>query len=116
MDGVRVCSYAHDKILSSIHYTTDMNDLSNMDLIVEAVIENMSLKKELYTNLGSLCDPHTIFASNTSSLSISEMASFSKRTDKFVGIHFFNPVQIMKLVEVIYTPETNPDVFQKVFE
>lgn len=104
-----------DHILASIHYTTDPSDLKETDFIVEAVIENMDLKKDLYSNLGSICKPSTIFASNTSSLSITEMAYLSGRPDKFVGVHFFNPVQIMKLVEVIRTEHTDPHVFDQAF-
>lgn len=104
-----------DKTLGSINFTTDITALKDTDFIVEAVIENMDLKQELYTSLGSTCDEKTIFASNTSSLSISEMAQFSGRTDRFVGVHFFNPVQLMKLVEVIRTDETDPAVFEKAY-
>lgn len=101
--------------LDSITFTTDIGALQDTDFIVEAVIENMDLKKELYTNLGSICQPETIFASNTSSLSITEMSEFSGRQNKFVGVHFFNPVQIMKLVEVIRTDKTDPKVFDKAY-
>jgi len=104
-----------DRILGSITYTTDSNDLAGVDFLVEAVIENIDLKKELYQNLGTVCKPETIFASNTSSLSITEMAELSGRPENFVGVHFFNPVQIMKLVEVIRTEHTNSDVFDKAF-
>lgn len=96
------------QIQNKIVYTTDMKQLHNTDLVIEAVIENMDLKRTLYTELDVICQPDTIFASNTSSLSINEMAAYTKRHDKFVGIHFFNPVQIMKLVEVIRTEHTNP--------
>lgn len=102
-----------DQTLSSITWTTDIDSLKDTDFIVEAVIENIDLKRELYTELGSLCKPETIFASNTSSLSIAEMAAFSGREDRFVGVHFFNPVQLMKLVEVIRTDQTDPMVFDK---
>jgi 3-hydroxyacyl-CoA dehydrogenase len=101
--------------LDCITFTKDMDALKDTDFIVEAVIENMTLKKDLYTALGKLCKPETIFASNTSSLSITEMSEFSGRPDKFVGIHFFNPVQIMKLVEVIKTEKTDPAAFEKAF-
>jgi 3-hydroxyacyl-CoA dehydrogenase len=84
-----------DQSLARITFTTDMNDLAHSDFIVEAVIENIQLKEELYTALGKTCQPATIFASNTSSLSISEMAQFSGRPANFVGVHFFNPVQIV---------------------
>lgn len=105
-----------DKTLGSIQFTTDMSALADTDFIVEAVIENMDLKKNLYTSLGQTCDEKTIFASNTSSLSIAEMAQFSGRADRFVGIHFFNPVQLMKLVEVISTDETDPAVFDRAYK
>ncbi len=105
-----------DKTLNSIIWTTDMDALKDMDFIVEAVIENMDLKRDLYTSLGGLCKPETIFASNTSSLSISEMSAFSSREDRFVGVHFFNPVQLMKLVEVIRTEQTDPAVFEKAYK
>jgi 3-hydroxyacyl-CoA dehydrogenase len=104
-----------DKALGRIQFTTNMSDLKDADFIVEAVIENMDLKRDLYSSLGATCDKKTIFASNTSSLSISEMAQFSSRTDRFVGVHFFNPVQLMKLVEVIKTDETDPAVFAKAY-
>ena len=104
-----------DATLGSITYTTDPSDLSNTDFVVEAVIENMDLKKDLYGSLGSVCKPETIFASNTSSLSITEMAEISGRPDRFVGVHFFNPVQIMKLVEVIKTEHTDQAVFDAAY-
>lgn len=104
-----------DKLMSNITFTTNLDDLKNTDLIVEAVIEKLDLKKDLYENLGQLCDPKTVFASNTSSLKISDMAAFSGRADRFVGIHFFNPVQVMKLVEVIQTDRTDPQVFEDVY-
>jgi len=104
-----------DRTLGCITFTTDISALSNTDFLVEAVIENMDLKKKLYTNLAHVCKPDTIFASNTSSLSITEMAEISGRPNNFVGVHFFNPVQIMKLVEIIYTKHTDPAVFDKAF-
>lgn len=105
-----------DSALSKIHYTTNADDFSGVDFVVEAVIENLDLKKKLYTTLGSVCKPTTIFASNTSSLSITELANLSDRPEKFVGVHFFNPVQIMKLVEVIRTEHTSDETFDKTFD
>ncbi|GMI47405.1 hypothetical protein TrCOL_g3666 [Triparma columacea] len=101
----------YDEIMSRITYTTKVEDLSTSDLVVEAVIENMDLKKKIYTDLGQVCKEDAIFASNTSSLSITEMGDVSGRPDRFVGVHFFNPVQMMKLVEVIKTDHTHPEVF-----
>jgi 3-hydroxyacyl-CoA dehydrogenase len=91
--GKLTTEFANDT-LGKIEFTTDMDALKDTDFIVEAIIENMDLKEDLYTKLGALCKPETIFASNTSSLSIAEMAAFSGRPDRFVGIHFFNPVQV----------------------
>mmetsp|Transcript_17167 Transcript_17167/g.35756 ORF Transcript_17167/g.35756 Transcript_17167/m.35756 type:complete len:333 (+) Transcript_17167:146-1144(+) len=102
-----------EAIMGKIEFTTDRVALSDADFIVEAIIENMDLKKTLYSELGKECKPSTIFASNTSSLSITEMALASSRPQNFVGVHFFNPVQIMKLVEVIRTDHTDPEVFDK---
>ena len=106
---------AADITLEKILWTTNINDLAQTDFIVEAVIENMDLKKDLYINLGQVCKPETIFASNTSSLSILEMAQFSGRPQNFVGVHFFNPVQLMKLVEVISTHQTDPAVAEQTY-
>lgn len=91
--GKLTLAFANDTV-GRIEFTTDMDALRDADFIVEAIIENMDLKEALYTKLGALCKPETVFASNTSSLSISEMAAFSGRPDRFVGIHFFNPVQV----------------------
>jgi len=102
-----------DKTLGSIVYTTNISDLSNVDLLVEAVIEDIDLKKELYNNLGRVCNPDAVFASNTSSLSVTEMAEVSGRPKSFVGLHFFNPVQMMKLVEVVRTHHTDPEIFDR---
>ena len=101
-----------ETILSNLTYTTDPADLADVDLVVEAVIENMELKKSLYLTLDSVCKDSCMFASNTSSLSITEMAEVSGRPDRFVGVHFFNPVQMMKLVEVVHTEHTHKDVFE----
>jgi 3-hydroxyacyl-CoA dehydrogenase len=100
-----------EALMGKIIFTTDRHALNDTDLIVEAIIENMDLKKKLYSDLGKQCKPETVFASNTSSLSITEMAEASGRPDKFVGVHFFNPVQLMKLVEVIRTDYTEQSVF-----
>lgn len=102
-----------DEALGKIEFTTDMNALKDADFIVEAVVENIDLKEYLYTALGGLCKQETVFASNTSSLSIGEMAGFSKRPDRFLGVHFFNPVQLMKVVEVIKTKDTDPTVLER---
>lgn len=105
-----------EALMEKITFTTDRSALADTDLIVEAIIENMDLKKKLYSELGAECKPETVFASNTSSLSITEMALASSRPDKFVGVHFFNPVQVMKLVEVIKTVHTNEDEFERTLD
>jgi len=102
-----------ESVMDKISFTTDRDALHDTDLIVEDLIENTDLKKSLYSELGAQCKPETIFASNTSSLSITEMAVASNRPEKFVGIHFFNPAQLMKLVELIHNDDTDPAVFDK---
>ncbi|HEY3997876.1 MAG TPA: 3-hydroxybutyryl-CoA dehydrogenase [Candidatus Xenobia bacterium] len=101
-----------EKILSNIKTTTELKDLADADLLIEAVFEDMAVKKELFAQLQSIVKPSCIFASNTSSLSVTEMAVVSRRPERFVGLHFFNPVPVMKLVEVVRTPFTQDDVFQ----
>ncbi len=90
-----------DAVLSRISYTTQLKDLADVDLVVEVIIEDAGLKKQLFAELDQICKPSTIFASNTSNISITELAAATKRADKFAGMHFFNPVPVMKLVEVI---------------
>lgn len=105
-----------DHTRSRLKGTTSLNDLKDADLIIEAIIEQLPDKKALYMELDKLCPKTTIFASNTSSLSITEMATFTSRPDRFVGLHFFNPVPMMKLVEVIRTIATDPAVYAEVLE
>jgi 3-hydroxybutyryl-CoA dehydrogenase len=96
--------------------TVRLEDLRDCDLIIEAVVENLDLKKETFGRLDSLCKPETIFCSNTSSLTIIEMSMATKRPDRFAGLHFFNPVPVMKLVEVVRTILTSPATSSAVFE
>lgn len=102
-----------DAVRSRLHGTTKLEDLKECDLVVEAIIEQLPEKKELYARLDKICPKHTIFASNTSSLSITEMAFLTARPDRFIGLHFFNPVPLMKLVEVIRTIATDPKVYEE---
>jgi 3-hydroxybutyryl-CoA dehydrogenase len=95
--------------LARIKGTTDMKDFADCNLVIEAVIENMELKRKVFSELDKICPPQTILASNTSSLSILDMAVATKRLDKVLGIHFFNPVPLMKLVEVIKTIATSDE-------
>lgn len=92
--------------------TTDKSQLADCDLVVEAIIEDLDIKKSLFKELGALCKPETILASNTSSFPVIEMAEASGRPERFVGLHFFNPVQLMRLVEVVRTDKTDADVFE----
>ena len=98
--------------------TTKLADLADCDLIVEAIIENLETKRETYKELDALCKPETIFASNTSSLSITEMmtAASPERQKRFIGLHFFNPVPLMKLVEVVRTILTDESVYEQAVE
>jgi len=93
--------------------TTAVEDLKDCDLIVEAIIEQLSAKRELFSALDGLCPAATIFASNTSSLTITEIATATKRPQRFVGLHFFSPVPVMKLVEVVKTIATDPAVYEE---
>ncbi len=93
--------------LYELSFTTDLTALADCDLIIEAVAEDLELKNALWRELDALCPAHTIFASNTSSLTIAAMAAATARADRFVGLHFFNPVPVMKLVEVVKTVTTS---------
>lgn len=90
-----------------------MEAVKNTDLVIEAVVENLDIKHKLFATIDSIAPEHTIFASNTSSLSIQEIASVTNRKDRFGGLHFFNPVPVMKLLEVIRTPETSDETYEK---
>ena len=102
-------------ILGNLTFTTDLKALADMDLIVEAILEKMEIKKSVFGELDTICKPETIFASNTSSLSITEIATATKRQDKFIGMHFFNPANVMKLVEVIRGANTTQETFDYIF-
>lgn len=96
-------------VLARIKGTTALEDLAPCDFVIEAVIEKMDLKKDVYRQLDQICKPETYFASNTSGLSVTEMAAVTTRPDKFIGMHFFNPVPVMKLVELIRAAETSDE-------
>jgi 3-hydroxybutyryl-CoA dehydrogenase len=104
-----------EKVLGNIKTTTEMNDFADCDIVIEAVIENMAAKKEIFGELDKICKPETIFASNTSSLPIGDLSAVTKRRDKFLGLHFFNPVPVMKLVEVVRTLDTSEETFNTAF-
>ena len=101
-----------DSALSNMNVATSPNDaLASADLVVEAVVENMGLKQKLFAEYDQIAPAKTIFASNTSSLPISEIASTSSRADRFGGLHFFNPVPVMKLLEVVRIPQTSDQTY-----
>jgi len=103
------------EIRGRLRGTTTFDELADCDIIIEAIIENIGEKQNTYRQLDAICKPETIFASNTSSISITEMmtATSSARQQRFIGLHFFNPVPLMKLVEVVRTILTNPDVYEE---
>lgn len=96
-----------DAALARITFTTSLKDLAAADIVIEAVVEDLAVKSQMFTELDALCGPDTIFASNTSSLTIAEIAAATGRADRFVGMHFFNPVPAMKLVEVVRAIKTS---------
>ncbi len=103
-------------ILARITGTTDLNMAEDADIVIEAAIENMEIKKKIFAELDKICGAETILATNTSSLSITEIASATNRPDKVIGMHFFNPVPVMKLVEVIKGIATSEETKDKVIE
>jgi 3-hydroxybutyryl-CoA dehydrogenase len=105
-----------DAARKRIAATTRLEELSDCDLVLEAIVENLEIKKETYRALDRICRVEAIFCSNTSSLTIIEMAAATQRPDRFAGLHFFNPVPVMKLVEVVRTIETSDRTFSTVFE
>ncbi|MBU3188695.1 3-hydroxybutyryl-CoA dehydrogenase [Clostridium bowmanii] len=105
-----------EEILSRVTGTTDMNLAADCDLVVEAAVEIMKIKKEIFAELDTICKPETILSSNTSSLSITEVAAATNRPDKVIGMHFFNPAPMMKLVEIIKGMATSTETFDAVKE
>ncbi|HAA09144.1 MAG: 3-hydroxyacyl-CoA dehydrogenase family protein [Syntrophomonadaceae bacterium] len=108
----RLTTQQRDEILSRIQTCTDLAEVHDADLVIEAVVENMAVKKQIFAELDHLCQPHALLATNTSSLSITEIASATRRPDKVLGMHFFNPVPVMKLVELIQGLETSADTVE----
>jgi 3-hydroxybutyryl-CoA dehydrogenase len=104
-----------DRTLGNLHFTTDVSDLQGADIVIEAVVEDLELKNAMWKELDGLCAPRTIFASNTSSLTIAAMAAATTRADRMVGLHFFNPVPVMKLVEVVRTVTTSDETFRRAY-
>jgi len=106
------------EIRGRLRGATNLEDLADCDIIIEAIIENIEIKRDTYKQLDAICKPETVFASNTSSISITEMmtATSQERQKRFIGLHFFNPVPLMKLVEVVRTILTDADVYEDAVE
>jgi 3-hydroxybutyryl-CoA dehydrogenase len=98
--------------LERIKGTTELEDLKESDIIIEAIVENIEVKKNIFGKLEQICRPSTIFGSNTSSISIVDISSATKRPEKFIGLHFFNPVPIMKLVEIVRSIVTSDETYE----
>jgi 3-hydroxybutyryl-CoA dehydrogenase len=113
-----ITSEQQAEIRGRLSGTTSLEDLAGCDIVIEAIIENLEVKRDTYKQLDAICKPETIFASNTSSISITEMmtATSVERQARFIGMHFFNPVPIMKLVEVVRTILTNEQVYEEAVE
>ncbi len=107
----KLTAAARDEALARITFTTSLDDFADRDLVIEAIVESLGAKNELFGYLDGVCPEGTIFASNTSSLTVTDMAAATSRPDRFVGLHFFNPVPVMKLVEVVRTIVTSQETF-----
>ena len=105
-----------DETRARLKGTTNKADLANCDIIIEAIIENVEEKKKMYASLDSIIKKDAIFASNTSSISVTELLTAVKRPERFIGLHFFNPVPLMKLVEVVKTIATAPAVYDMAYD
>jgi 3-hydroxybutyryl-CoA dehydrogenase len=108
-------SAGRDAALARLHGTTRLEDLAACDIVIEAVVEDLAVKNEIWRALDDACAPHAIFASNTSSLTIADMAAATRRPERTIGLHFFNPVPVMKLVEVVRTIATDARVLEEAF-
>ncbi|HSP93896.1 MAG TPA: 3-hydroxybutyryl-CoA dehydrogenase [Thermoanaerobaculia bacterium] len=112
----RLEASARDAARGRLRATTRLEDLADCDIVIEAIVENPETKKETFEALDRSCKRETIFCSNTSSLTITEMSAATSRPDRFAGLHFFNPVPVMKLVEVVRTIATSEETEKTVFE
>lgn len=112
----RITETEKEESLAKITTSTKMESLSDVDLVIEAAVENLEIKKDIFSNLDKIVKDDAILATNTSALSITEIAAVTERKDKIIGIHFFNPVPVMKLVEVIKAAETSTDCYEEVNE
>jgi 3-hydroxybutyryl-CoA dehydrogenase len=104
-----------DAAWERLTFVTEVADLRECDIVIEAIVESLEAKNDLFGKLDELCGDRTIFASNTSSLTVTDMAAATERPDRFVGLHFFNPVPVMKLVEVVRTIATSEETFDRAY-
>lgn len=118
VEKARLTAEERDQIIGRLRGSTRLEDAAGAEIVIEAIIENIDEKNKTYSRLDQICPPQTIFASNTSSLSITQMmtATSQERQRRFIGMHFFNPVPVMKLVEVVRTILTDPEVFRSATE
>lgn len=114
VDKGRITEEDKQSALDNIQYSTRLSDGSNCDLFIEAVVEKLDVKKEVFKTLDGIAPDHAIFASNTSSLPITEMAAATKRPEKFIGMHFMNPVPVMQLVEIIRAIQTSDETYKAI--
>ena len=112
----KMTAEAKDALVGKMSFTVELAAAADTDLVVEAAIENLEIKKQIFAELDAICKPETILASNPSSISITAIAAATKRADKFIGMHFFNPATVMKLVEVIRGAKTSDETFQAVWD
>ncbi len=110
----RITAQQMEEVLSNLTPSTDIQDAKNVDLIIEAAVENMEIKTKIFSQLDQIAPEHAILASNTSSLPITEIAAATKRPEKVIGMHFMNPVPVMKLVEIIRGLATTDEVYQTI--
>lgn len=104
------------EIIKNMTFTTELADLADVDVVVEAALENLDIKKKIFSKLDDICKPETIFSTNTSSISITAIGADTKRADKFIGMHFFNPATVLKLVEIIRGMGTSDETYQAIYE
>lgn len=116
VDKEKITSADRDLLLSRITPTTELEALAGCELVIEAVVEDLEVKNALWRDLEEICPGEAIFASNTSSLTVAEMAAATRRPDRVLGLHFFNPVPVMPLVEVVRTIATDPEVVRTAVE
>jgi 3-hydroxyacyl-CoA dehydrogenase (EC 1.1.1.35) len=112
----KISSEVKEQVLARIQKSDKIENLADCDLVIEAIVENMEIKKSFYQKLDSICKPEAIFASNTSSLSVSQLANATTRPRQFAGMHFFNPVQMMKLIEVVVPLQASSETIATVIE